>query len=283
MTHTAPGSGVHTGSFQGYPFPPDVVDQIINLLIGGAPFADSLRRQPTGRSSIAFPTAKPTNWAWLDELQPFPTVALDDDAYVVAVAKIGGIVDMSNESVSDSSINLSNNLATVLHDSLSRDLDLGLLNGSGPPEPVGVLGIAPAVSGTDLLAAVAAARGQIADAGGTPDTLAIGGAALADADTSRDSNGQLVFPAGFAAAAGLAPVVVPELADPLVYDAQRCFLAVRDDAAVDMSRDWHFNLDATSVRVKARVAVAIPDVPKSIRKLEVADARARSAKAGKAA
>ena len=96
MTHSAPGSGVHTGSFQGYPFPPDVVARIINLLVGGAPFGDSLTRQPTNRSSVAWPTAKPTGFAWLDELQPFPTVGLGDDAYVVAVAKIGGIVDVSN-------------------------------------------------------------------------------------------------------------------------------------------------------------------------------------------
>jgi HK97 family phage major capsid protein len=276
----APGQGVHTGSFGGYPFPADVVDQVMNLLLGGAPFGDSLTRQPTGRSSIAWPTAKPTGFAWLEELSPFPTIGLDDDAYVVAVAKIGGIVDVSNESVSDTAINLTAGLATVLQDSLSRDLDLGLLNGGGPPEPVGVIGVAPEVTGTDLLAAVALARGQIADAGGSPSTIALSGTALANADTERDANGQLVYPNGFAAAAGLTAVVVPGLATPLVYAADRCYLAVRDDAAVELSRDFHFHLDATSIRVKARVAVAIPDVPKSIRKLKIDDGTARTATKG---
>ena len=91
----APGPGVHTGSFGGYPFPAEVVARIINLLISGAVFAPSLTRQGTVRSTVAWPTAKPTGWAWLEELQPFPTIDVDDDAYVVAVAKLGGIVDLS--------------------------------------------------------------------------------------------------------------------------------------------------------------------------------------------
>ena len=271
---------IDTGSFRGYPFPADVVDQILNLLIGGAPFSDSLTRQPTNRSSVAWPTAKPTGFAWLGELQPFPTVAMDDDAYVVAVCKIGGIVDLSNESVSDTSINLTGSLDTVLRDSLSRDLDLGILHGSGPPEPVGVVGVAPPAAGEDLLAAVATARGQIADAGGSPSTIALSGAALAAADTERDSVGQLVYPAGFAAACGLTAVVVPELDEILVYDASRIYLAVRDDPAVDASGDWHFHLDALSIRIKARLAAAIPNVPAAIRQLSVGGARARTAKPG---
>lgn len=265
----APGAGIHTGSFQGYPWPADVVQRFINLLIDQAPFGASLTRQPTTRSSVAWPTAKPTGFAWLEELQPFPQINLGDDAFVAAIVKLGAVIDVSNEAIGDSSFNVTTSLATVLRDSLSRDLDLGLLNGSGPPEPVGVVGVAPEVTGADLLEAVAKARGQIGDQGGTADTLALSATALADADTERDANGQLVYPAGFAAAAGLTAVQVPGLAAPLVYDRSRCFLAVRNDPQVDVSRDYHFNLDATSLRVKARVAAAIPDVPKAIRKLKV--------------
>jgi HK97 family phage major capsid protein len=279
MTSPAPAN-VSTGSFGGYPFPADVVARVINLLIDSAPFAASLTRQQTGRSAVAWPTARPSGFAWLRELEEFPTVSLGDDAYVVAVAKIGGVIDLSNESVGDASINLTATLATLLQDSLSRDLDLGLLNGSGPPEPVGVIGVAANVTGADLLEAVAKARGQIADAGGMPTTIALGGTALADADTARDDNGQLVFPGGFAAAAGLDAVTVPGLATPLVYDKSRAYIVVRDDAAVEVSRDWHFSLDATSVRVKARVAAAIPDPAKAIRKLTVTPERA--ARGGKA-
>ena len=59
----APGPGVHTSSFGGYPFPAEVVARILNLLISGAVFAPSLTRQGTVRSTVAWPTAKPTGWS----------------------------------------------------------------------------------------------------------------------------------------------------------------------------------------------------------------------------
>lgn len=273
---------IGTGSFRGKPVPTHVVAEVVNLLITGAPLASSFTRQDTDRSAIAWPTASPTGFAWLRELQEFPVIDPGDDAYVVAVAKIGGIIDMSNETVSDNAINLTTALATLLQDSLSRDLDLGLLNGGGPPEPVGVLGVAPPVTGADLLAAVAAARGQISDAGGAPDTIAISGTALANADTDRDTAGQLVYPSGFAAAVGLNAVVVPELPTPLVFDSSRCFTVVRDDARVELSTDWHFQFDATSTRIKARVAAAIPDVNKAIRKLAGAGGASAAARTASA-
>ena len=129
-----PPAPITGGSFAGVPFPPDVQARIINLLIDSAPFAAGLTRQPTNRSAVAWPTAKPSNAAWLNELQPFPEANMGDDAYVVGVAKLGQVLDMSNESVGDSSINLSEELARLLRDGLSRDLDLGLLLG-GPAPP----------------------------------------------------------------------------------------------------------------------------------------------------
>ena len=63
--------------------------------------------------------------------------------------------------------------------------------------------------------------------------------------------------------------MVPALATPLVYDAFRCFLAVRNDAMVEMSGDWHLDCGATSVLIKARVTAAVPDPNKAIRKLSV--------------
>jgi HK97 family phage major capsid protein len=269
---------VTTGSFAGVPFPIDVQAQIINLLVGGAPFADSLTRQPTNRSQIGWPTAEPTGFSWLAELQPFPEVDLGDDSYVVAVAKLGAVIDLSNESVDDASINLTAGLADVLRDSLSRDLDLGLLNGSGPLEPVGVIRVAAETAGASLFAAAMTARGEIADAGGTATTLAASGAALAAADATMDANGQLVYPNGMAAALGLTAVSVPGLDPALVYDRSRCYLVVRNDVAVEFSRDYHFNRDATSMRVKGRFAAAIPAPAKAIRKLDVSAAPRGAAK-----
>ena len=271
-------------SFAGVPFPADVQARIINLLIDSAPFAASLTRQGTNRSAVAWPTAKPSNAAWLRELEPFPEANMGDDAYVVGVCKLGQVLDLSNESVSDASINLTGELARLLRDGLSRDLDLGLLLGRGAAshEPIGVVGVAQEAGGEDLLTAVTVARGQIGDAGGGADTIAWSATGLAEADADRDSNGQLVYPNGFARTVGLNPVVVPQLATPLVFDKSRCFLVVRNDVAVDVSRDWHFHMDATSLRVKGRFAAAIPDRNKAIRKLAIGDAR-RAAEAASTA
>jgi HK97 family phage major capsid protein len=274
---------VTTSSFAGAPFPPDVQAAIINLLIENAPFSASLTRQPTNRREVTWPTAQPSGWAWLNELDPFPVLALGDDAYNVTIAKIGGIVDMSNESISDSSINLTASLATVLRDSLSRDLDLGIIQGTGvPPQPQGVTGIAATAVGADLPAQVQVAVGEIGDAGGQATHLAVSATALAAQNAKVAANGGLVYPNGFAEANGLTAVVVPALATPLVYDQSRCYLAVRNDSMVEVSGDFHFNLDAASVRVKARVAAGVPAPAKSIRKCATAIAAAEEAPAGRA-
>ena len=206
---------VSSGGFQGILVPPDVQARIINLLIEQAAFANSITRLPTTAGEVAFPVAAPSGAAWIGELARIPLMSLNDRAEVVAVAKLAGLLDVSNEMMGDAAINLTAQFTTLLRDSLSKQLDQGLLNGSGPPEPKGVVAAAPEVTGTDLLEAVLKARGAIADAGGVPDTLAASGATLAAADGQRDSTGALMFPAGFAAVTGLAPVTVPDLDPPL--------------------------------------------------------------------
>ena len=274
---------VITGSWGGVPFPADVQAQIIDLLVSGSVFADTLTRQNTGRSSIAWPLVSPSPASWLKEMDPFPEPDIGDAPYVISVCKLGRLLDLSNESVSDNSINLTSTLGAALADSLSRDLDLGLLHGSGvPPEPVGVVGVAAETAGSSLFAAAMKARGELADAGGTASHLAVSGAALAAADAAADVNGQLIFPNGVAAALGLTAAVVPVLDPPLVYDASRVYLVIRDDVRVEYSPDYHFNRDATTMRIKGRFAVAAPAPGKSLRKLTITEA-GRAAKGSKAA
>ncbi len=261
--------GLTTADFGGVLFPPQVQAQIINLLVDGAPFAKILTRMPTTRRSIAWPTASPTGFASLPELGLIPEVDLQDGTVIVAVAKLAGLVMVSNEAVTDSEVNLTNSLSTLLADSLSRDLDLGLLNGTGFPQPDGVVPAAPNVDAPDLLTGVATAMGEIGDAGGTPDTLAVSGSTLAAENAKAGATG-LFYPSGFATAVGLRAVVVPALATPLVYDSTRCFLVVNGrDSEVAVSNDYAFEKDAATLRVKARVAAGIPAPAKSIRKLTI--------------
>lgn len=274
---------VGSGGFQGVLVPPDVQQRIINTLIEQAAFANSITRLPTTSGSVAFPIAGPTGAAWIAELARIPLMSLNDRAEVVAVAKLAGLLDVSNEMISDAAINITTQFVTLLRDSLSRQLDEGLLHGGGPPEPKGVVDAAAEAAGTDLLEAVLTARGSIADAGGTATTLAASGAVLAAADGARTQTGELMFPNGFAAVTGLTPVTVPDLDPPLVYDRTRMYLVLRDDSSVEVSRDFRFEFDATTYRVRARMACACPDPNKGLRRLEVGGSDGRAAKARPAA
>lgn len=250
---------VTSRDFGGSLVPPEVQARIINLLVDGSPFANSLTRLPVTSTKVTWPTAQPSGFAWVDELSVIPTVAMGDNAYTAVVAKIAGLLDLSNEMVSDTSINVTAVVGQLLADGLGHDLDSGLLSGSGvPPNPQGVIGIATAVTGAGLLAAVTAAKGQIGDAGGHADTIAASATALATADGSVGTDGHMLFPAGFGAAVGLTPVAVPGLATPLVYDSTRLFLVVNGQQSdVAISTDFRFDKDATTLRVRARVAAGV--------------------------
>jgi len=129
-------------------WPPDVA-QIVNLLLEGSPFAGSLTRYPTNRHEVAFPTASPDRPAWTAEGAPLPIIGLHDAADIVATAKLGEIVMLSNESVADTSVNLTQQVGMLLADAAGPELDRGLLYGTGSPEPIGVVANAPAVDGAD--------------------------------------------------------------------------------------------------------------------------------------
>lgn len=273
MPPTPPASlpappAVPTTAFRGVAVPPQVQAQIITLVIDNAPFAASLTRVTTGSNAVAFPTAQPEGQAWVPELGRIPVIDPNPDAVIAEVRKLAGLVDVSNEMLADSALPLTQLLTTTLRDSMSADLDTGLLFGSGDPQPEGVVASAPEVTGTDLLDAVLKARGAIADAGGTATTLAASGSMLAAADGARDDSGALLFSSGFAAVTGLEPVTVPGLTPALVYDRNRLFLVERENGSVEVSTDFRFNYDASTMRIRTRVAIACPDVPKTIRRLD---------------
>ena len=79
-------------------------------------------------------------------------------------------------------------------------------------------------------------------------------------------------------------MLVPGLADTLVYDSSRVYLVLGQDSTAELSRDFAFDLDAAALRVKARANVAAPDKAKAIRKLTISDgATARTAPGKKTA
>ena len=105
MSTLPPGQVTRQG-WEGYPFPPDVQRDFLNRLLTGSPFAAALANQPTTSGTVVWPMVSPEGAAWVAEMQEFPDATLNDEAYVVAVCKLGTIITLSNESVDDSSFNL---------------------------------------------------------------------------------------------------------------------------------------------------------------------------------
>ena len=102
-----------------------------------------------------------------------PSLVLNDKALIVAVCKVAGLLPLSSEMRADAAVNITTWVTGALADSLSRDLDLGLLRGTGSPQPDGIIAQADEVSGPTLIAAAGAAIAAIGEAGGQANTVAL--------------------------------------------------------------------------------------------------------------
>ncbi|MGH8867926.1 MAG: phage major capsid protein [Actinomycetes bacterium] len=260
--------------FEGTLWPPELMEMALNAIVGGAPFSASLTRRGTSSSKVAFPLVDPDGADWVAEGAALPDVTLNDDAYLVAMHKIAGVLDVSNESLSDTAYDVDGAVSQALVDAFSHQMDTGLLSGTGDAnhQPTGVFTVADEVTeATTLLTSAAAAMGEIGDAGGTPDTIAVSYTTAATvASEIASGSGALMYPNGFGAAVGLNVVRVPGLAQPLVYDSSRVFFVVREDFSVEQSAHAAWRTDAVSLRVKGRFAVAVPTPAKTIRALPAA-------------
>ena len=136
---------------------------------------------------------------------------LNDKALIVRVCKVAGLLPVSAEMLSDAAVNITSWVSAALADSLSRDLDLGILNGTGQPQPDGIVAQADPVSGTSLTDTAGAAIAAIGEAGGTASTIALSPTAYAAELTAKDSQGRLMHPDGLPDLLGLTIVQVPAL------------------------------------------------------------------------
>jgi HK97 family phage major capsid protein len=267
---------ISRASFNGNIFPPEVADFIASAIIGGSPFASTLTRRPA-RGNLAIPTVNAvTGQGWVAEGADLPDVSLDTGSEIVVTKKLGGIVGLTNESIEDTTLNLTEEVTRVVRDAFSTDLDNGLLNGTGAgATPTGVLARAADVVGPTLTDAIGTAMADMGEAGGTPTHVALSPSdAIAEA-TRTDAQDRPLYEGGrLESMFGLNVVRVPGLEQPVVYDSRSVYLVVARDFTVRVSGDYApaFRADKTALRLTGRFGVGIPNLAKSVRALAVTPA-----------
>jgi HK97 family phage major capsid protein len=253
-------------------FPADT-RAIVSAIVGGAPFSRACTPLPTQRTSVAFGTLDPADPEWGAELDPIPDLSGPQSAYEVAVSRLAGTILISQESIADTDFPVTQQTEQVLRDTFSAKLDRDLIGAAGPaPTPTGILSVAAASDGTDLLAAAVKAKADIGTAGGQASHIALSPHFLGQLEDERAVNGEQLYPDAGTTFAGLATVSTVAATQPFVFDRSRCWLVVRRDFTADSSdqTDSAWSHYALSLRVIGRFALAIPQPSKACRKLTVA-------------
>jgi hypothetical protein len=270
---------VSSGSYGGYPFPPDVLAQIWVTILTGAPFSGAITPLPTSSGSVAFPQAAPTGGTWVLEGTALPAVTMGDAALISTPRKLAALLSLSNESIDDAVIPIGDLTGAAIRDSLGPTMDDGLLHGTGTaPQPDGILAHATAAANKpDFRQAVIGAWGEVVNAGAPADSV-VAFAAPSIIATEWERTGTTGDPIHVDSASGvltigpgIKTVAVPKLVggttpEILVADVSSLYLVIRDPLTIETSRDVYFASDSLGLRVRTRVAVACPTPAKSLRK-----------------
>lgn len=261
-------------SFDAFTCRDDLTTFIANASVTGAPFARAITPLPTERGGVAFPTAAPEGFEWIGENGTIPEVDLNDAAEIVAVAKLAGILTMSNEFVDDNELPMGDLLRKAVADSMGPKLDRGLLFGAGAPEPVGVLAAAPLTAVfPDFRQGVIAAWGELLDAGADAEqVVAFASGATVAGELARTTADDVPIHADGAAAMvgpGIRLIPVPSLSagEVLVADLSGLYLVLRSDFTADFSEHAGFAKDQVLLRIKGRFACACPTPEKTLRRV----------------
>jgi HK97 family phage major capsid protein len=261
-------------------FPPEV-GPIVSMIVGGSPFARSLRPMLTGRTGVAFPLVDDVSEpAWGAELSQVPVLDLSPDEYEVAVSRLSGSILISEESISDTDYPLTQSVQQVIEDKFSNKLERDFIHGAGPhPTPTGILSVAAEVAGADLELAAVAAKGEIGTSGGEANSIAMSPTLIAGLESARDTLGRALYPDAATTFAGLATVRSVAATQAICYDSTRLWLVINRDFTAEFSRETSeaWNRYARSLRIVGRFALAAPMPVKSVRKLRVEPAGAQAA------
>ena len=254
-------------------YPADINARVLAVVTGGAPFAGTCTRLPTNRSKVSFPILDSADPAWSAELDLIPDLAPTQTAYEVAVSRLNGSLLISRESIDDTDYPVTQQTELAIEERFSAKLDRDFVQGAGPaPAPTGILSVATASDGTDLLLAAVKAKGDIGTSGGTATHIALSPHFVAQLESLKDTTGAQLYPDAATTFAGLAVVNTVAATQPFVFDKSRCYLVVSRDFSADISdqTDAAWSRYAVSLRIVGRFALAIPQPLKATRKLTVA-------------
>lgn len=259
--------------FHGSQFRPEQTLQMVNAIVEGGQFANTLARQDTNMASVVFPVVDDADEPeWTSELAVIPTLGLHGDPLIVAPSRLSGIVMISRESADDGGLNLTAEVHRALQNKFSQVMDRDLLSGGGTgPVPDGLIGQAAEVTGADLWASVVKAKAEIAASGGTATHVAAAPDILAAEEARTDADGRPLWPDGLATLAGLTAVPTAGATAPLVYDSTRTILVVRSDYEALISEEFTpaFERYAVALRLSVRMAAAAPAPAMAMRRLQV--------------
>ena len=262
-------------SFDGKVVPHEVVKSVLNAGLSGAPVFNALTRRPTRNGSVVFPTSDPSGFDWISELGQIPAVDPDDSAAVVSPAKIAGLLLLSNESIGDADFPIADELGRLIADGMAAKADTDMVYGDSgnPAAPVGIMDALNLASGSTLRAAVVDGCAQIMGNGGSPTTVLLSPTLWADEMERREATQTATGPLFADLGLNLNVTVAATLADTdaLVLDKSGCFGLIRSDYSIEASQEaaQAWTHDGVSLRVKARLAVAIPTPTKHARAVTV--------------
>jgi len=269
-------ANIDSTSFNAHPFPPEVVSEILHIGLAGAPVFDSLTPRTTSRGSLVFAVAAPSGFDWVAELGEIPAVDPGDDSAAVAVTKLAGLLLLGNEAIGDTELNLTSEVGRLISEGMAAKADVDMLYGPATPNPaapVGVFDDLTSVEEASLRASVVAAAADIMAAGGTPNIVILSPALWAAEMTRREATptavGPLFSDLGIPLDVRVAATLKPT--DALVLDKSGCFGIIRNDYSIEASSQagTAWTHDGVSLRVKARLAMAIPSPAKHARSIAV--------------
>lgn len=268
---------ITTGSFAPHSaavFPPALAAALFDGLLDGAPFAKSLNRFPTGGAGAAvWPLLDPTGLAWTPEYADLPTLNPGDSAYQVATAKLGGLLDISNEAAHNNPGGVYEQIRDALAEAFGPVLDDGLMYGQGAPQPVGAVAAFPLIdSEPDLRGAAILAASQLAAKGSTADLALYAGTDVLAAEYGRtNSGGDPLYPDGWGSPVGGLPVIPcgMDTDTAMVLNRKRVHLVERDPFNAAMSEHHAWAKDALSIRVKGHYAVGVPTPQRAGRRISL--------------